>query len=115
MWVESVEDIKRQRLIFPGSLVIKNPPINTGDVRYVGLIPGLGRFPGGGSGDPFQYSSLEKPMDRRTCQATPSMDSQKSQTQLKGLSTPNQVKMLTEQRLTLPEQEGILPAHCLWT
>ena len=47
---------------FPSSSVLKNLPANSGDV---GLIPELGRFPGGGNGNPFQYSYLENPMDRR--------------------------------------------------
>ena len=38
------------------ALVVKNPPANEGDVRYVGLIPGSGRSPGGGHGNPLQYS-----------------------------------------------------------
>ena len=42
----------------------KNPPANAGDVRDMGSIPGLGRSPGGGHGNPFQYSCLEKFMDR---------------------------------------------------
>ena len=46
---------------FLGSSVIKNPPANTGDV---GLIPGSGRSPGEGHGNPIQYSCLENPMDR---------------------------------------------------
>ena len=45
-------------------LVVKNPPANTGHVRDIGLIPGLGRSPRGGHGNPFQYSYLENPMDR---------------------------------------------------
>ena len=45
-------------------------PANAGDVRDAGLIPGSGRFPGGGNGNPLQYSSLEYPMDRRDWQAT---------------------------------------------
>ena len=52
------------------ALVVKNPPANAGDVRDVGLIPGLGRSPGGGHGNPLQYSSLENPMDRGACWAT---------------------------------------------
>ena len=40
---------------------MKNPPANAG---YVGLIPGLGRSPGGGNGNPLQYSCLKNPMDR---------------------------------------------------
>jgi len=42
-------------------LVVKNPPTNAGDR---GSIPGSGRSPGGGHGNPFQYSCLENPMDR---------------------------------------------------
>ena len=41
-------------------LVVKNPPANAGDIRDMGLIPGLGRSPGGGNGNPLQYSCLEK-------------------------------------------------------
>ena len=46
------------------ALVEKNPPANAGDVRDVGSILGLGRSPGGGSGNPLQYFCLENPMDR---------------------------------------------------
>ena len=42
-------------------LVVKNPPANA---RELGSIPGLGRSPGGGHGNPLQYSCLENPMDR---------------------------------------------------
>ena len=60
---------------FPGGSVVKNKtkqkqknmPANAGDV---GSIPGLGRPPGEGNGNPLQYSCLENPMDRETCQAT---------------------------------------------
>ena len=45
----------------PGGSVVKNPPANVGDA---GLIPGLVRSPGGGNGNPLQYSCLENPMDR---------------------------------------------------
>ena len=51
-------------------LVVKNPPANAGDARQVGLIPGLGRSPGGGRGNPLQYSCLENPMDRGAWWAT---------------------------------------------
>ena len=47
--------------------MVKNPPANAGDT---GLIPGLGRSPEEGNGNPFQYSCLEKSMDRRTWLAT---------------------------------------------
>ena len=45
--------------------MVKNPPANAGDVRDVALIPGSGRFPGGGHSNPLQYSCLENTMDRR--------------------------------------------------
>ena len=51
----------------PGCSAVKNPPANAGDV---GLIPGLGRSPGEGNGNPLQYSCLENPMDRGAWWAT---------------------------------------------
>ena len=47
--------------------MVKNPSANVGDVDS---IPGLGRFPGGGNGNSFQYSCLENPMNRGACWAT---------------------------------------------
>ena len=44
-------------------------PANAGDVRDMGLIPGFGRFPGGGRGNPLQYSCLENPMDKEAWRA----------------------------------------------
>ena len=44
--------------------MVKNPPANAGDIRDAGLIPGREDPPGGGNGNPFQYSCLENPMDR---------------------------------------------------
>ena len=46
------------------ALVVKNLPANAGDIRDVGSIPGLGRSPEGGHGNPFQYSCLESPIGR---------------------------------------------------
>ena len=43
--------------------VVRNPPANAADVRDAGSIPGLGRSPGGGHGNPLQYSCLENSMD----------------------------------------------------
>ena len=51
-------------------LVVKNPPVNAGDVRVKGSIPGWGRSPEEGHGNPLQYSCLENPMDRRAWWAT---------------------------------------------
>ena len=52
---------------FPGDSVIKNPPANAGDAR---LIPGSGRSPGEGNGNPLQYSCLGNSIDRGTWWAT---------------------------------------------
>ena len=52
---------------FLGGSVVKNPPANAGDM---GSIPDLKRSPGGENGNPFQYSCLKNPMDRRAWQAT---------------------------------------------
>ena len=50
--------------------VVKNPPANAGDVKDLGSIPGSGRSPGGGHGNPLQYSCLENPIDRGAWQST---------------------------------------------
>ena len=50
----------RKLLGFPGGSEVKAAACNVGDL---GLIPGLGRSPGEGNGDPLQYSYLENPMD----------------------------------------------------
>ena len=62
--------------------MVKNPPANAGDIRVAGSIPGLGRSPGGGHGDPLQYSCLKNPMDRGAWRATVHAVT-KSRTQLK--------------------------------
>ena len=56
-----------QELGFPRGSMVKNPPANAGDA---GLIPGRGRSPGEGDGNPLQYYCLENPMDRGAWQAT---------------------------------------------
>ena len=43
--------------------VVKNPPANVGDAKKLGSVPGWGRSPGEGNGNPLQYSCLENPMD----------------------------------------------------
>ena len=48
---------------FPGGTVVKNPPANVGDTRDMGSIPGSGRSPGVGNGNPFQCSCLKNPRD----------------------------------------------------
>ena len=49
--------------------MVKNPPASAGDVRGMGSIPGWGRSPEGGHGNPLQYSGMENPTDREACQA----------------------------------------------
>ena len=65
--------------------MVKNPPASAGDRRDTGSIPGSGRSPGGGHGNPLQYSCLENPMDRGAWQATVHGVA-KSQIRLKRLS-----------------------------
>ena len=50
--------------------MVKNTPANAGNARDVDLIPGSGRSPAEGSGNPVQYSCLENSMDRGAWQAT---------------------------------------------
>ena len=50
--------------------MVKNLPANAGDTGDIGSIPGLERSPGGGNGNPLQYSCLKNPMDRGAWQAT---------------------------------------------
>ena len=57
---------KKERKSKDGA-VVKNLPASAGDP---GSIPGLGRSPGGGNGNPLQYSCLDKPMDRGAWRAT---------------------------------------------
>ena len=69
-------------------LVVKNLPASAGDVRDVGSIPRSGKSPGGGNGNPPQYSCLENPMDKGAWWATVHGVT-KSQMQLKQLSMNN--------------------------
>ena len=50
--------------------MVKNLPANAGDTRELGLIPGLGRSPGGGNSNLFQHSCLENSIERGAWQAT---------------------------------------------
>ena len=54
--------------LFQVAPVVKNLPAKAGDLRDAGLIPGSGRPPGEGNGNPLQYSFLENPMDTGTWQ-----------------------------------------------
>ena len=56
------EKILKPYVAIWGGSVVKNSPVNAGDTGDPGLIPGLGRSPGGGHGDPLQDSCLENPL-----------------------------------------------------
>ena len=84
-------------------LVVNNPPANAGDIRHAGSVPGLGRSPGAGHGNPLQYSCLENPLDRGASWATVHMVA-KSQTGPKRLSTHELPRWLIGEE-SLPMQE----------
>ena len=74
-------DINTISLGFPDGSVVKNPPVTAGDTGNTGSIPGSGRSPGGGNGNPLQCSCLENSMDRAAWWATVHGDA-KSRTRL---------------------------------
>ena len=65
--------------------MVKNPPASAGDIKDTGSIPGSGRSPGEGNGNPLQDSCLENPKDKRAWWAVVHGVA-KSQTQPKRLS-----------------------------
>ena len=69
-WIFRIKQTLRSCRGFPGGSVVKNPPANAGDAGDTGSIPGSGRFPRGGNGNPLQQSCLENPMDRGAWWAT---------------------------------------------
>ena len=101
-----------------GCIPQENPPANAGDIRDVGLIPGLGRSPGEGHANPVQCPCLENPMDRGAWLAT-AHGVTKSQTQLKRLNTHTpkpllplrQGSSLCRQRVRLREGLRWEPSH----
>ena len=79
------------------ALVVKNLATNAGDIRDTSSIPGSGRSPGGGHGNPLQYSCLENPVDRGTWWAIVHWVT-KSQTWMKWRSTIGILKISTATR-----------------
>ena len=79
---------------FPVGLVVKNLSANTEASGVADLIPGLGRFPGQGHGNPLKYSCLGNHMDRRDWQATVHRIA-KNQTQLSDYTTNNAGRILS--------------------
>ena len=76
-WVNTTKALKtvcvcvqRVRHKYQLVLVVKNPPANAGDIRDTGSIPGSGKSPGEGNGNPLQYSCLENPTERGAWWAT---------------------------------------------
>ena len=84
--------------------MVKNPPANTGDVGDMGSIPGSGRSPGGGHGNPLQYSCLENPMDKGAWWATVYRATVR-------LNRSN----LAHTHTDVKERKSGLALHCLWT
>ena len=84
---------------FPGGSVVKNQPANAGNV---GLIPGSGRFPGRGNGNPLQYSCQDNPMDRGAWWATVHGVA-KRQTCLSDRTHTHTRTHITESRYSTPE------------
>ena len=93
---------------FPGGSAVKNPPATVGDTGDTGLIPGLRRLPGEGTGNPHQYSCLENPMDRGAWWATVHSVA-KSRTQLKWLNMQNTPGFILSWQLNI---DGV--ANILW-
>ena len=80
------------------ALMVKNLPASVGDIRDTGLIPSLGRYPGGGHGNTLHYSCLENPTDREAWQATVHRVT-KSQTRLRQFCTHAHIHICTLFRL----------------
>ena len=72
---------------------VKTPPTTVGDIRDPGSIPGSGRSPGVGQGNPLEYSCLKNPMDRAAWRALVHRVTQ-SQTRLKRLSTHGRTRLV---------------------
>ena len=69
-WKSSTDLLYSNVYIYPQWLSGKESACNAGDATDAGSIPGLGRLPGAGNGNPLQYSCLENPMDRGAWWAT---------------------------------------------
>ena len=68
--------------------MVKKPPANAGDIRDMGSIPGLGRFPGEGHSNPLQYSCQENPMDTGAWWAAVHMVAESDTTEVTRLALP---------------------------
>ena len=104
--VDGITNAYRPGRGFPHSSVSKESACNAGDL---GLIPGLGRSPGEGNGNPLQYSCLENPMGRRAWWATVHGVT-KSRTQLSDLTSLHTLK---SESVSCSVVSGFLPPHVL--
>ena len=97
---------------FPGGSMVRNLPAKAGDF---GSIPAPGRSPGGGNGNPLQYSCLGKSMDRGACRITEELDTWQSNNKKKPmppqLGVSNQVNMCANALSTL-RHRGLLHIEC---
>ena len=93
----------------PRWLVVKNLPVNAGDIRDVGSIPDSERSPGGGNGNPLQYSCLENPMGREAWWATIHRVT-KNWTRLKQLSRQAQARGWRGDEVASPG--SLIGSHC---
>ena len=89
---------------FPGGASVKHLSANRGDKRDAGLIPGSGRSPEGGHGNPLQYSFPENPMDGGAWQVT-AHRVRRSQTRLKRLSTHTHTKIIKNTKYRCKRQK----------
>ena len=94
-------------------LLVKKLPANAGDSRDVGLIPGLGRSPGGGNGNSLLYSCLENSMDRGVWWATVSRVTKESNTTVHTHThTTNNLRRCMKQRHpTIPGNSVLLTSN----
>ena len=88
-------------LAFPGSAVIKNLPASVGEARDESSIPGLGRPPGEGSGNPLQYSRLGNPLDRGAWRGTVHRVTESDTTECARMRTGVCVQVLSEEQRQL--------------
>ena len=94
------------------ALLVKNPSADAGNIRDVGSIPWSGRSPGGGHGNPLQYSCPENPMDRRAWQATVHWVA-KNRTQLKQHSLHAHIPNIPLESSLALSQTAWEEGHCL--
>ena len=95
-----------------GGSVVKNSPTNAGDA---GLIPGWGRSPGGGNGNPLQYSYLGNPMDRGAWRATvPGVTKESDETELLSKIQDPQSQGPHAIHPGFPTAQLRLSAKCMW-